>query len=126
MSTVLGVGLDLVAVDTIRLSLSKDAENIHAWFSEAELLALADRRTLPHILAGRVAAKEAVAKALGCGFADQVAWQDVEIYSADDGRPIVRLSGGAAEVAASIGAREVLVSITHLESMAAATAIASR
>ncbi|MFN8557583.1 MAG: 4'-phosphopantetheinyl transferase superfamily protein [Dehalococcoidia bacterium] len=40
-------------------------------------------------LAGRFAAKEAVLKALGVGWAQDVAWTDVEIHTLASGAPAV-------------------------------------
>lgn len=68
-------------------------------------------------LAGRFAAKEAVAKALGPPFG----WLEVAILSEAGGRPMVGLSGRAALAAEGL---EVLVSISHSEHYASAFAIA--
>jgi holo-[acyl-carrier protein] synthase len=76
------------------------------------------------VVGGRIAAKEAVVKALGCGFNDDVAWQDVEIWNTAAGAPTVQLSGGAATVAAALGVSSVLVSISHTPELATASAIA--
>lgn len=122
----IGLGLDLVLVETIRLALARDADSAHAWLCESEIEALEGRASLPQVLAGRVAAKEAVVKALGCGFSGNVAWQDVAIIVDAFGAPRVALSGGAADVARCANVREVLVSISHVESFAAATALAVR
>lgn len=121
-----GLGLDIVPVETIRLALSRDKDAAEGWLSAAELEALAERASLPHVLAGRVAAKEAVVKALGCGFSGDVAWQDVEIVTNALGAPAVVLSGAALEVAQAAKVKRVLVSITHIEALAAATALAVR
>ncbi|MFD6072649.1 MULTISPECIES: holo-ACP synthase [Amycolatopsis] len=46
-------------------------------------------------LAGRFAAKEAVAKAIGTGFADGVAPRQIAVERADSGAALVVLTGGA-------------------------------
>ena len=76
-------------------------------------------------IAGRFAAKEAVLKALGTGFGDGVAFIDVEIGHSPSGAPTVRLSGGAASVAKSLGIQKWLLSISHSESFAVASALAT-
>jgi holo-[acyl-carrier protein] synthase len=43
-------------------------------------------------LAARWAAKEALAKALGCGFGDSLTWADVEVLRGENGAPSLRLS----------------------------------
>jgi holo-[acyl-carrier protein] synthase len=80
--------------------------------------------TAAAFFAGRFAAKEAVVKALGTGFVDDIAWTDVEILRQPTGVPNVHLSGGALAVAQSLGVTRWLVSISHDESHAVASAIA--
>ena len=77
---------------------------------------------LPFI-AGRWAAKEAILKMIGTGWRGGIAWTDMEILPDALGRPVVTLSGETARVAASLGIRRILLSITHTEHYAAASAI---
>lgn len=119
-----GVGLDLVVTDTIRRAIQRDDDAVHGWLTESEHRAWETGGASMTTLAGRIAAKEAVVKALGTGFNDTVAWQDVEIFASPSGGPEVRLSGGALAAATRIGVSRVLVSITHVDALAAATAIA--
>jgi holo-[acyl-carrier protein] synthase len=74
--------------------------------------------------AGRYAAKEAVAKALGTGFSGDVAWLDIEILRQPTGAPGVRLRGGALEAANALGITQWLISISHSGDYAVASAIA--
>jgi holo-[acyl-carrier protein] synthase len=122
--SILGHGIDLVAVSRIAALLAKNDDFILGWFTTKELEQLGDRATQAHVVAGRVAAKEASVKALGTGFNDDVSWQDVEILTSDAYAPSVRLSGGAAAVAVERGVAAVLVSISHESDVAVASAIA--
>ncbi len=74
-------------------------------------------------LAGRFAAKEAAAKALGCGIGE-VSWQEIEILNDEAGMPVLRLHGKALERAHQLGLTVWSVSITHLKEYAAATVAA--
>ncbi len=80
------------------------------------------RHPIPRI-AGRFAAKEAVLKMLGTGWRGPIAWTDIEVTNDAAGRPIVSLSGACREIAARMGITRVLISITHTENYAAASAI---
>lgn len=80
------------------------------------------RDPLPHI-AGRFAAKEAVLKVLGTGWRGAIAWTDVEVVNDRAGQPVVRLSGECERIAQGLGVTRVLVSISHTEKHAAASAI---
>jgi holo-[acyl-carrier protein] synthase len=63
------------------------------------------------LLAKRFAAKEAIAKALGTGIGRGVSWQDLQIEHTSAGAPLVRLSGGAAAVAAERGGSRIELSL---------------
>jgi holo-[acyl-carrier protein] synthase len=72
-------------------------------------------------LAARFAAKEAVLKLIGT--ADGVDPRSVEITHLD-GRPVVRLSGRAADLAAAAGLGPIDVSLSHSGDHALAVAVA--
>ncbi len=80
------------------------------------------KNPLPHI-AGRFAAKEAVLKAIGTGWRGQIAWTDIEILNNTAGQPHVSLSGHTEKVARGLGITRILLSITHTNKNAAASAI---
>jgi holo-[acyl-carrier protein] synthase len=74
--------------------------------------------------AGIFAAKEAVAKALGCGIGP-ISWQDISISHTSDNQPIVTLLGRAQEKAKTLQIKQWSISITHTKITAAAIAVAS-
>jgi len=75
--------------------------------------------------AGRFAAKEAVAKALGCGIGGVLGFQDIEILPEPGGRPVCRLSCSAFERLRLDPDRCVVhVTISHTRTMVSAVAIA--
>ncbi|MCD6355750.1 MAG: holo-ACP synthase [Anaerolineaceae bacterium] len=73
--------------------------------------------------AGIFAAKEAVAKALGCGIGP-ISWQDIHISHTDDNQPLITLHGKALEKSRVLKVDEWAISITHSKKTAAAIAIA--
>ena len=62
--------------------------------------------------AARFAAKEAVSKALGTGI-DEIGWKKIEIDAAENGAPVLILSGEAAAKAAALSLSDWSVSLTH-------------
>ena len=62
-------------------------------------------------------------KALGLGWR-RMAWREIEIEGDALGRPVVRLSGGAARAADDLGIRAWFVSISHTRDLAVAHAVA--
>ncbi len=74
-------------------------------------------------LAGRFAAKEAVAKALGTGIGE-VAWKEIEILGDDQHAPVLNLFGAALLRSQELGLSDWSVSITHSGGQALAFAVA--
>lgn len=89
---------------------------------EQAYCAKSQKRYYEH-LAGRFAAKEAVLKVLGTGWRSGIAWTDIEILPNPAGQPIVTLSGVCAEIAGKQGIRRWVVSISHIETHATASAL---
>ena len=114
------VGIDLLEIERLEQALARRPRLAERLFTEAERRYAAARARPGQHLAARFCAKEAVAKALG-----MTAWsfQDVEVVS-DDGAPVVRLYGTAAQRAAQLGV-EVEISLTHTTRDAGAVAILS-
>ncbi len=104
------VGVDVVDVPRLaRLVARHGALLTERVFTPGEL---ADCGGKPQRLAARLAAKEAVAKALGTGIGP-VAWRDVEVVLDGAGRPQLRLTGNARTLAADLGFTRWSVSLTH-------------
>ena len=92
---------------------------LHRVFTDGEISYCTKRRDpVPH-LAGRFAVKEAAMKALGTGQSRGVVWKDIEVVRAG-GPPRLKLHGGAARRAESMGVKQSLVTITHSETLALA------
>jgi holo-[acyl-carrier protein] synthase len=75
-------------------------------------------------LAARFAAKEAAAKALGCGIGP-VGWLDIEIIRDAQRSPEIVLHGAALERAQALHLREWSVSLSHAKDHAIALVVAS-
>src|SRR4051812_12135785 len=121
----IGHGIDVVEVARIRQLLAKDREDFElAWFTLAEQETARQRPDSAVFYAGRCAAKEAVVKALGTGFAAGIAPTDIEIQAQESGIPFVILTGNALAVANQLGIGRWSLSISHTEQQAIATAIA--
>lgn len=76
-------------------------------------------------LAGLFAAKEATAKALGCGIGE-VTWQEIEILGDNKGKPVLHLHGKAAEISSEQSWTSWSVSISHTVEYATACITALR
>lgn len=94
-------------------------------FTAAELdYCLGKKRRIEH-LAGRFAAKEAVLKLLGTGLRSGMKWTEIEVTNEASGQPTVRLAGQCRSIAEEKNLGKILVSISHIETHAIASAVAS-
>ncbi len=116
-----GLGNDIIEISRIRQSIERHgAHFLDRLFSQQEqdfCYKYAD--PVPHF-AGRFAAKEAIAKALGTGFGEHLAWHDIEIINDQLGKPIVHLS---AALKTKLDNPHIHVSISHSTDYATAVAI---
>ena len=95
---IIGFGSDLVDIRRIERSMDRfGGRFIDRVFAPSEQRRCEPRGDRVAAYARRFAAKEACAKALGSGIFDGVFWRDMVIDNDDEGRPTLRLSGGAAE-----------------------------
>jgi len=103
------VGVDVIERDRLLRAHRRYGERFLARvFTEIEV---AQAQGNVARLAGRFAAKEACAKALGTGIG-AVAWREIEIVRLPGGKPSLRLHGRAAAHAQSLGVTTFDVSIS--------------
>lgn len=74
-------------------------------------------------LAGRWAAKEAFAKALGCGITDKCRLNEITVLNDDAGRPVMTVAGAAKETMRSMSVSKIHISISHEKAYATAVVI---
>ncbi len=122
---VVGHGIDVVDIAKIRRWIEDSRDPlIPRCFVQAELDEIGDGVHRIERLAGRFAAKEAVLKAIGTGFGAGVAFTDVVILRSPGAAPEIRLSGGAARAATSLGVTNWQLSISHAGGIAMASVLA--
>ncbi len=118
-----GLGVDIVEIARMRAALERRPRLKERLFS-AEEREYCEKRSKPEVhYALRFAAKEAVLKALGTGFRG-MSFTDIEVVREASGRPVPRLSGRAAEVAAEAGVVEMHLSLSFTHTTAVASAVA--
>jgi holo-[acyl-carrier protein] synthase len=120
---VTGVGIDMIEVDRVASKIGKDMGFRELVFSPVEIRyceAMADK--YQHY-AARFAAKEAFFKALGTGWLNGTAFNEVEISNNADGKPELTLIGQTAELLKEQGPLKISVSLTHLKTIASAIVI---
>lgn len=122
---IIGHGVDVTDIDTFdRLLGDRDGDFLTRCFTESEIRSAGNLTNSTEHFAGKFAAKEAVAKALGTGFDGDVAQSDIEVMNSGRGQPTITLHGEAAKVAAQLHISKWCISISHSRTVAIASAIA--
>jgi holo-[acyl-carrier protein] synthase len=121
---IVGLGADVVEIRRIRQALKHQGERfIRRIFTAAEQeFCEARRDPAPHY-AVRFAAKEALFKALGTGWAKGLSWQDVEVVRREQDAPILVLSDAAEKQSQELGTRSIHLSLSHSDDSALAVVI---
>jgi len=125
---IVGHGVDIIETSRIRAMVEEHGKRfLDRCYTpaEQEYCARNPRRYYEH-LAGRFAAKEAVLKVLGTGWRGGIMWTDIEVLSEPSGQPVIRLTGETLRIASRLGVNRWLLSISHIETHAMASAIGIR
>lgn len=117
----LATGVDLIEIARIEEVIARHGKRyLDRIYTSAELEQCNGQA---ESLAGRFAAKEAVAKALGSGIGD-VGWKEIEILGDEQNAPTLKLYSAAEQKANELGLMIWSVSISHSMSHAVAFAVA--
>lgn len=119
---IVGVGIDVAAVDRFGQSLERTPALAGRLFVDAELWLPSGERRGVASLAARFAAKEALAKALGAP--GGLSWTDAEVVQAASGQPSLTVRGTVAARAEALGVRGWHLSLSHDAGIASAVVIA--
>ena len=114
-------GVDLVETDRIARAIERQGEAFLMRVYTQQELDLC--RGNSQSLAARFAAKEAVSKALGTGFAG-FGFTDVEVLRGTLGEPLLTLHGNAATLAKRLGVQSWSISLSHTQQHAIAMVVA--
>lgn len=115
------IGNDIIEISRIKTNLERYGQKFldRIYSPEEQEYCLKFHEPAPR-LAGRFAAKEAVSKALGTGFGEDLSWLDITIQNEPRGNPIVILSHRAN---LHFDNPTLLISISHCKEYATAVAL---
>ena len=121
---IIGIGVDLVEIARFRnvIDRLKDRFILRIFTPEEQRFCNEHRDPVPHF-AVRFAAKEALFKALGTGWAKGVTWLDVEVLRERQDAPTIVLHGEALKLSAAMSVQKVHLSLSHSDNWAIATVI---
>lgn len=113
---IVGIGVDVVDVERFERTLERTPGLRERLFTPSE------RELPPGSLAGRFAAKEALAKAMGAPTG--LRWLDAEVVKDRDGKPSFALTGTVHALIQRLGVTSVHLSISHDAGIASAMVVA--
>ncbi len=120
---IFGIGTDLVDVERVAEKMEKKEGFRELVFSAHEIEHCETMGHKYEHYAARFAAKEAFLKALGTGWRNGTAFNEIEIYNDRKGKPELRLLGTTANTIAGLNLGKVSVSLSHVKTMACAMVI---
>ena len=115
-----GLGIDLVEVERIAASLNRESGFREMVFSVDEIAYCESKANKFECYAARFAAKEAFFKALGTGWPEGTNFNEVEIIHDVNGKPEINLLDKTQKTLAPWGISKILVSLSHVKTMATA------
>jgi holo-[acyl-carrier protein] synthase len=119
---ILGLGTDIAEVSRI----SKSIENTsfkEKVFSKAEIEYCDKKANKAESYTARFAAKEAFFKALGTGWRGGMAFNEVEVWNDELGKPALNILGTTAEIIKEKKIKTIHISLSHIKDVAMATVI---
>jgi holo-[acyl-carrier protein] synthase len=128
LAVIVGIGFDIVAISRVEEMLArKEQRALDRLFTKHEQeYALARARPAMH-LAARLAAKEAVFKALtGSDDAKLIGWKEAEVRRGSEGPPVLHFTGRAEARALELGVARVHLTLSHTDDTAGAVVILER
>lgn len=111
------VGTDIIDIPRVKKLIKVAGDGVLSKYLRDSEIALV---TSPYTAAGFFAVKEAVAKALGVGFSNELSVFDIHISKTDKGAPIVDLSADKMEY---FKVDSITVSVSHTNKVAMAVAV---
>ena len=119
---IIGIGTDIVEVKRIDKSIQK-SHFIEKVYSKHEINYCEKKKNSADSYAARFAAKEAFLKALGKGWREGLAFNEIEILNDNFGKPSLNILGKSSIICSKMKIKFIHVSMSHTKNLATATVI---
>jgi len=117
-------GVDIIHIDEIRKSIEELGDRyLKRVFSQNEIMYCDGKPNKYQHYAARIAAKEAVMKAVKTGWNHGIQWKNIEVTKDDQGAPSLIFSGKLKEKLIELGFTRHDISLSHNRDYAIAFAI---
>jgi holo-[acyl-carrier protein] synthase len=120
---IFGIGIDMIEIERMADKIGRSPGFCEMVFSKNEIAYCESKTHKFEHYAARFAAKEAFYKALGSGWKNGTAFNEIEIANDEKGKPSIVLLGQTAQLIQQMEIKSIQVSLTHVRAMAAAFVI---
>lgn len=120
---IFGIGTDLIEVERVADKVGGKPGFRELVFSPGEITYCETKANKYEHYAARFAAKEAFFKAIGTGWRDGTAFNEIEISNDEMGKPTLQLLGKTAVTLEKMGLGKIHVSLAHLKTIASAVVV---
>ena len=117
---ILGIGIDHIEVERVKARINDNEGLREKLFTPREIEYCESKKFAAQHYAARFAAKEAFFKAVGTGWRNGMAFDEVEITNDDLGRPDLVLHGRAGKTIRENEVTNIQVSLSHTKDFASA------
>ncbi len=118
-----GVGIDITEVERMASRINQEAGFRELVFTKKEIDYCESKTNKFEHYAARFAAKEAFLKAIGTGWKQGTSFNEIEIIHDNEGKPKMNLLGETANTLSSLHISKILISLSHIKSLATAIVI---
>jgi len=118
-----GLGIDIIEVERVATKICREAGFRELVFSKKEIDYCETKTDKFVHYAARFAAKEAFFKAIGTGWTEGTAFNEVEITNDVNGKPELSLLGATGKSKVALGIMTISLSLSHLKTIASAVVI---
>jgi holo-[acyl-carrier protein] synthase len=121
-----GIGTDIIEVSRIEKVMGREIGFRDKIYTPGEIEYCETKKNKYQHYAARFSAKEAFLKAIGTGWRFGLTFGDIDVYHDPYGKPLIRLSGKAKELAEKERITNIHVSLTHIKEFANAVVVIER
>jgi holo-[acyl-carrier protein] synthase len=118
-----GTGIDIIEVSRIKAVMERDIGFREKIFTPGEIAYCETKKHKYENYAARFSAKEAFLKAIGTGWRFGIRFADIDVFHDEYGKPMIRLSGKAEELAKDERITKIHVSLSHIKETATAIVV---
>ncbi|SFQ01878.1 holo-ACP synthase [Parafilimonas terrae] len=123
---IFGIGTDIIEVERIAASIEKQSSFKEYVFSANEIAYCESKAHKYEHYAARLAAKEALSKALGTGWPEGTHINEAEVLNDEKGKPFFNFTGATVNVIAAMNIAAIHVSLSHTKTMATAVVMVEK